>query len=69
VWFWSAQRVADPEGFNERLDLPLDTDPATVVTRSELDRDAENFMAFAKAFGVVPNGDTNGPAQLPSSTT
>lgn len=58
------QRVKDVDRFLNDLERPLPVAPGAprVVTERELEQDAENFMAFASAFGVKPprprtNGD------------
>lgn len=60
IEWWVTQRVRDVDRFLDDLYRPL---PGQPVTAEDIDRDAENFMAFAAAFGVAP------PSQPPAEAT
>ena len=69
------QRVKDVDRFLADLERPLATVPGAprVVTEAELEKDAENFMAFAQAFGIKPpkagsrNGSNEAVISAPAS--
>jgi hypothetical protein len=50
------QRVKDVDRFMHELERPLPQAPGQpkAVTEAELEQDGENFMQFAKAFGIAP---------------
>lgn len=56
IQWWAMQRVKDADRFLVDLERPLPQMPGApaVVTQADLDKDAESFVAFAKAFGVTP---------------
>ena len=54
VQWWVIQRVKEPERFVAELERPLGGTEASTPTERELEADAQNFMAFATAFGVTP---------------
>jgi hypothetical protein len=65
VYWWAVQRVKDVERFIADLERPVAGQVSMSVTEQDLDRDAENFMAFANAMGV-PTPRAVGPVNAGS---
>ena len=54
IYWWTVQRVKDPDRFVIELEDPLDGSRRREVTEADLAEDGASFLAFTAALGVSP---------------